>query len=98
LPSRARALDLGCGTGRNAIALARSGCDVFAVDLSRTAVLQSKKIADDGGVGLHLWQGDVRNMALAGYFDLVLAYSILNSLAKPHWPPTISWMQDLTNC
>ncbi|HSR88743.1 MAG TPA: methyltransferase domain-containing protein [Pontiella sp.] len=40
--SRCRALDIGCGSGDNAIWLARQGFDVVACDLSPTAVQQAK--------------------------------------------------------
>ena len=38
-----RALDLGCGTGTNAIYLARHGFSVTAIDLSRRAVAEAKR-------------------------------------------------------
>ncbi len=38
-------LDAGCGNGRNALYLARKGCDVYAVDFSDAAVSQLKVAA-----------------------------------------------------
>ena len=38
-----KALELGCGTGTNAIWLARQGFDVTAMDLSETALVQARK-------------------------------------------------------
>ncbi|MEV7772001.1 class I SAM-dependent methyltransferase [Kitasatospora sp. NPDC086791] len=46
-----RALDLGCGAGRNAIHLASRGFDVDAVDLSSTAVAWAEERARDAGIG-----------------------------------------------
>jgi SAM-dependent methyltransferase len=37
-PPRGAVLDLGCGTGAHAVRLARRGCDVIAVDLTREGV------------------------------------------------------------
>ena len=38
-----RALDLGCGTGTNAIYLARHGFEVTAIDISRRAISLAKR-------------------------------------------------------
>lgn len=45
-----RALELGCGTGTNAIWLARQGFDVTALDLSAAAIEQAKSKAASAGV------------------------------------------------
>jgi 2-polyprenyl-3-methyl-5-hydroxy-6-metoxy-1,4-benzoquinol methylase len=54
-----RALELGCGTGTNAIWLAQQGFDVTAVDLSSLAVERARRAAHDAGVAIHFVQGDV---------------------------------------
>lgn len=45
-----RALDLGCGQGRNAIWLAGQGHDVTALDLSPVAIEQARELAAEAGV------------------------------------------------
>lgn len=45
-----RALDLGCGEGRNAVWLAEQGWRVTGVDFSRVALEKARRLAD-GGVG-----------------------------------------------
>ena len=47
LPRRGRALDLACGTGRNALFLARRGLTVDAVDISSVALAQGRERAGD---------------------------------------------------
>ena len=54
-----RALELGCGTGTNAIWLARQGFKVTAIDLSETALDQARK--KDGA--------DACTFVLADFFD-----------------------------
>lgn len=54
-----RVLELGCGTGTNAIFLAQSGFDVTAVDLSEVAISRAKAKADSAGVKINFWQGDI---------------------------------------
>lgn len=45
-----RALELGCGNGRNAIFLARLGCHVTAVDFSERAIAWARESATQAGV------------------------------------------------
>ncbi|MFI2610134.1 class I SAM-dependent methyltransferase [Kitasatospora sp. NPDC018619] len=49
-----RALDLGCGVGRNAIHLAAAGFEVDAVDLSATAIARAEERAREAGTGAGL--------------------------------------------
>lgn len=49
-----RALDLGCGTGRNAIFLARHGFAVEAVDYSKAAIAWTRDRAVEAGVDIAL--------------------------------------------
>jgi SAM-dependent methyltransferase len=57
-----KALDLGCGPGRNAIYLAKQGWDVEAVDLSPEAIQWAKERADEANVKV--------NFILSDLFDL----------------------------
>ncbi|MDX6324442.1 MAG: hypothetical protein QOK15_796 [Nocardioidaceae bacterium] len=68
----ARALDLGCGEGRNAIWLAQQGWQVTALDFSQVAVDRGRRLA----AGLPVtWQvGDVLTADLPTVDLVVLAY------------------------
>ena len=57
LPRRGRALDLACGTGRNALFLARRGMTVDAVDISGVALAQARERA--GGLPVHWLEADL---------------------------------------
>lgn len=65
-----RALDLACGPGRHAIALARRGFDVTAVDLSPTLLRYARGEAEAAGVSINFIQSDMRAIEFAGEFDL----------------------------
>lgn len=67
--SPAKALDLGCGTGRNAIYLARHGWDVTAVDLVEKAVAATRRGADKAGVRVRAITGDVTRPEETGIGD-----------------------------
>jgi SAM-dependent methyltransferase len=67
-----RAIDLGCGHGRNAIFLARLGFAVEAVDSSRTAIDWARERIAEANVPVALLQRSVFALDLApGAYDLV---------------------------
>jgi SAM-dependent methyltransferase len=79
-----RALDLGCGPGRNAIWLARQGFDVDAVDLSPAAVAWASERAREAAVDVRFHCGDVFSCPLPpGRYDLVYDSGCLHHL-PPH--------------
>lgn len=69
------ALDLGCGTGGDAIWLASLGWRVTGVDIAPAALEQAAAHAEDAGVGTQItWeQHDFEQSFPAGEFDLVSA-------------------------
>lgn len=71
-------LELGCGTGRALIPLARAGFQVTGVDLSPEMLRQARAKADAAGIGdrVTLVEGDYANVALSGPFRL--AFCLMN--------------------
>jgi SAM-dependent methyltransferase len=69
----ASTLELGCGTGANAIYLARRGFEVTTVDSSPTAIERARTRVEQTGALLRIVLADVFEFAeTAGSFDLVL--------------------------
>ncbi len=62
LISPCRMLELGCGTGTNAIFLAKHGFDVTGVDLSEEALRQAREKAEKAGVKINFIQADITKM------------------------------------
>lgn len=60
-PSPARILDLGCGTGRHAVELARRGHQVVGIDRSGEMIRRARSAAESAGVGgcVRFLEGDV---------------------------------------
>ncbi len=72
-----RALDLGCGTGRNALWLARVGWAVTGVDASRVGLDMALEQAAREGVDLDVVRADLLDYEPArGAYDLVVAANI----------------------
>ncbi|MFG2502730.1 class I SAM-dependent methyltransferase [Streptomyces sp. NPDC048441] len=69
-----RALDLGCGPGRNALHLAAQGFRVDAVDLSPEAVAWAGERAREAGADIRFHLGDAFELTeaeLCGPYDLI---------------------------
>ncbi len=74
-----RVLDLGCGGGQNAVAMARAGATVIGVDVSGEQLAFARRLADSHDVRVELRQGDLADLAFlrADSIDLVLAVDVL---------------------
>lgn len=82
-----RAIDLGCGTGRNAAYLAKMGYRVDAIDLSETAILKARSFARRSEVDVNFIVGSIFNLALpGGHYDLAYDAGLLHHL-QPHQRP-----------
>jgi 2-polyprenyl-3-methyl-5-hydroxy-6-metoxy-1,4-benzoquinol methylase len=65
-------LDLGCGTGRHAIELARRGYTVTGIDLSESQLQRAKEKAQEASVKITFLQKDAREIDFNNKFDLVI--------------------------
>ena len=79
-----KALDLGCGNGRNAIFLARHGFVVDGVDYAETAIKWAAERASDTGVSVQLHCQSVFDLKVeASSYDLVYDSGCFHHL-PPH--------------
>ncbi len=69
LPSGASVLDLACGQGRHAIALARMGHTLTGLDLSPLLLARAAVVAAANGVAVTWVEGDMRDLPWEGAFD-----------------------------
>ncbi len=77
-----RALDLGCGTGTNAVEMARRGWEVTAIDFSSQATTAARRRAAAARLPVEVLTGDVSDLrGVHGPFDLVLDIGCFHALA-----------------
>jgi 2-polyprenyl-3-methyl-5-hydroxy-6-metoxy-1,4-benzoquinol methylase len=76
-----RALDMGCGEGKNALAMSSGGFEVTAIDVSLTALGHARSTPGAERVN---WQNeDLRTFRTGTLFDLVIAAGSLHCLDSP---------------
>ncbi len=78
-----RALDVGCGSGPDAVLLAKHGWQVTGVDIVDKALAEAKQRAADEGVEVQWVAGDVTKIAGLGLepgFDLIYDFGCIHGL------------------
>lgn len=76
-----RAIDLGCGTGSNAIYLARHGFDVTGLDYATAAIAKARLRAADAGASVSFIVHDLTHLGgVSGVFDFLVDYGTFDDL------------------
>jgi SAM-dependent methyltransferase len=87
------AVEVGCGTGTNAVWLAQQGFDVTANDISPLAIERARANAAAAGVSVHFVCGDLTNTPeIVGPFDFLFdrgVYHIVRNLDLPGYLRTL---------
>jgi 2-polyprenyl-3-methyl-5-hydroxy-6-metoxy-1,4-benzoquinol methylase len=76
---RGRALDVACGLGATAIAMAEAGFEVTAIDIAPTALARARAEADHHGVSVDWQCADLADLRLpTGQYDLIVNIHFVN--------------------
>lgn len=81
-PERGKVLDLGCGQGRDAIALARLGYNVLGIDNSKVGIAQMNQIAKSENLPLKGMVKDIYKYTDFDSYDFVLLDSMFHFAKK----------------
>jgi ubiquinone biosynthesis O-methyltransferase len=73
-------LDLGCGTGRYSIPLAKKGAKVTGIDFTRGMLDIAKKKAKEEKLNIEFKQGDITKYASDKKFDLIISMLVLDHI------------------
>ena len=77
-----RVLDVGCGAGENAVAIARQGAHVIAIDVSTAQLALARRLAESEEVRVEWHHGDAADLAFlrADSIDLALAAGVVHEI------------------
>jgi ubiquinone/menaquinone biosynthesis C-methylase UbiE len=79
-----RALEVGAGSGRDSIAIARAGARVYVVDYVRSSLEVCRRLSQEAGVELIYIQADATRMPVRERsFDLVFHQGVLEHFRRP---------------
>ena len=74
---RGRVLDFGCGLGNLAVAAARNGCSVVAIDGSHTAIQHLCQVAQAQTLAIEALEADLRTYRFGEEFDAIVSIGLL---------------------
>ncbi|MEZ5739697.1 MAG: methyltransferase domain-containing protein [Burkholderiaceae bacterium] len=74
---RGKVLEYGCGMGNLAVAVARNGCEVLALDASPAAIAHLGGLAASERLPITAQQADLRTHRITGVFDTVICIGLL---------------------
>jgi len=75
-------LDVGCGTGENALYLAGRGLDVWGIDFIPRAIERAREKALQRGLGVHFQVGDALKLEVLGrMFDTVIDSGLFHTFS-----------------
>ncbi len=88
LKPSSRILDVGCGTGRHSVELARRGFRVMGIDISSGMLAEAKKAAQEAGVNVTWIHADATKFKSDTKFDAAIclcegAFGLLNTDGNP---------------
>ncbi|MCK5214305.1 MAG: class I SAM-dependent methyltransferase [Candidatus Omnitrophica bacterium] len=65
-------IDIGCGTGRHSIEMAKRGYSITGIDLSESQLKRAVEKAKEEGLEIDFQKHDARNLPFEGEFDLAI--------------------------
>ena len=92
----AKALDLGCGEGRNALYLAGIGFETSASDISESGIQKLKTAAGELHLHVDAVICDMRHYQFEKSFDLIVCVGCLHLIKRDEWPQVIVKMKHHT--
>jgi SAM-dependent methyltransferase len=92
-----RVVEIGCGSGNDAIYLASQGFDVTAIDIAPTALNIAERKSEKAGVRVRWLLADILNPPLLEPFELVYDRGCYHEVRQHHAPQYVAAIKQLTH-
>jgi methyl halide transferase len=92
-----RVVDVGCGSGNDAIYLASQGFDVTAIDIAPTALIYAEEKAKEAGVHVNWVLADVLSLPDLGKFDFIFDRGCYHNVRYVNLPRFVSSLRQLSH-
>jgi tellurite methyltransferase len=93
---KGKALDIGCGEGRNAIYLAKMGFDTTAFDISVSGIEKLKLVSKEQNLKINSKVCDMRNFEFKEIYSLIVCQGCLHLIYKNEWKRVVNMMKAST--
>jgi tellurite methyltransferase len=93
----AKALDLGCGEGRNALYLAGLGFETSAIDISESGIHKLKTQAEEMHLNIDARIDDMLTYNFEKYFNLIVCTGCLHLIKRKEWQKVLLDMKKYTS-
>jgi tellurite methyltransferase len=97
LPRGSRAIEFGCGAGRDSLFLAKSGFVVTSVDISESGISTLNREAQNRGLRVEAFVEDMSKFKLVGGYDLVVAIGCLHLITRSDREGFLKRVKEHTN-
>ena len=92
-----KALDIGCGEGKDIVYLAEKGFDAYAFDITESGIKKTKLLAENRNVDIHAFIADVNNFEIEETFDLVYSTGTIQYLFDENIQPFFDNLKKIVN-
>lgn len=92
-----KALDIGCGEGKDIIYLAEKGFDAYGFDITESGIRKTELLAKNRNVDIHAFVADVNNFELDETFDLVYSTGTIQYLFDENIEPFFKKIKNMVN-
>lgn len=92
-----KALDIGCGEGKDIVYLAEKGFDAYGFDITESGIRKTKTLANNKGVDVHAFVADVNNFNIEEAFDLIYSTGTIQYLFDENIKPFFDKIKNMVN-
>lgn len=92
-----KALDIGCGEGKDIIYLAEKGFDAYGFDITESGIRKTELLAKNRNVDIHAFVADVNNFEFDETFDLVFSTGTIQYLFDENIEPFFKKIKNMVN-